>query len=47
MAAEIHDDIEGLPDQYNTVLGVGGRLLSAGQIERINVARALLKNARS
>ena len=45
MAAEIHDDIDGLPDKYNTVLGVGGRLLSAGQIQRINVARALLKNA--
>ena len=45
MAAEIHDDIANLPNGYDTILGVGGRLLSAGQIQRISVARALLKNA--
>jgi ATP-binding cassette, subfamily B, bacterial MsbA len=44
-AAEIHDDILKLPQRYDTVLGVGGRLLSGGQIQRINVARALLKDA--
>jgi len=45
IAAEIHDDVMGLPQKYDTVLGVGARLLSAGQIQRINIARALLKNA--
>jgi subfamily B ATP-binding cassette protein MsbA len=44
-AAEIHEDILRLPEGYETVLGVGGRLLSAGQIQRLNVARALLKDA--
>ena len=42
-AAEIHDDIMGLPEGYDTVLGVGGRLLSAGQVQRINIARAMLE----
>jgi subfamily B ATP-binding cassette protein MsbA len=44
-AAEIHDEIMRLPRGYDTVLGVGGRLLSAGQVQRVNVARAILKNA--
>jgi ABC-type multidrug transport system fused ATPase/permease subunit len=44
-AAEIHDEIEALPQGYETVVGVGGRRLSGGQAQRINIARALLKNA--
>jgi len=43
--AEVHDEILALPQGYETVLGIGGRLVSGGQAQRINVARALLKNA--
>jgi len=44
-AAEIHDEITALPHAYDTRIGPGGRTLSDGQSQRINVARALLKNA--
>lgn len=44
-AADVHDDIVALPEGYDTVLGIGGRLLSGGQTQRLNIARALLKNA--
>lgn len=44
-SAEIHDEISALPDGYETRIGPGGRALSEGQAQRINVARALLKNA--
>ena len=44
-AADIHGDLAALPQGYDTVLGVGGRLLSGGQVQRLSVARALLKNA--
>lgn len=43
--AEIHEDILSLPLGYNTTLGAAGRVLSGGQAQRINVARAILKNA--
>ncbi|MCI0433005.1 MAG: ABC transporter ATP-binding protein/permease [Gemmatimonadetes bacterium] len=44
-AAGIHDEILELSDGYDTTLGSGARPLSTGQAQRINIARALLKNA--
>jgi ATP-binding cassette, subfamily B, bacterial MsbA len=44
-AAEIHDEIVAMPDGYETVVGQGGRALSRGEAQRVNVARAILKNA--
>ncbi len=44
-AAFIHEEILGLPESYDTVIGIGGRGLSRGQAQRINVARAFVKNA--
>jgi ABC-type multidrug transport system fused ATPase/permease subunit len=44
-AAEIHDDIAAMPEQYQTVIGHGGRTLSRGEAQRVNIARAILKNA--
>jgi ABC-type multidrug transport system fused ATPase/permease subunit len=44
-AAEIHDDIIAMPEAYATVIGHGGRALSRGEAQRVNIARAFLKNA--
>jgi len=44
-AAEIHDEIISMPDGYETLVGQGGRALSRGEAQRVNVARAILKNA--
>ena len=44
-AAEIHDDILAMPDGYDTMVGHGGRSLSRGEAQRVNIARAVLKNA--
>lgn len=44
-AANIHQDIVSWPDRYDTVIGPGGTGVSVGQKQRINIARAILKNA--
>jgi ATP-binding cassette, subfamily B, bacterial MsbA len=44
-AAEIHDEIEAMPEKYETLVGHGGRPLSRGEAQRLNIARAILKNA--
>lgn len=42
--ANIHDDIEGFTHKYETESGERGVKLSAGQRQRISIARAFLKN---
>ena len=44
-AADIHEDVLRMPEGYETVVGHGGRALSRGEAQRINIARAVLKNA--
>ncbi len=44
-AAELHDFILTLPEQYQTPAGEGGRVFSGGQKQRLAFARVILKNA--
>jgi ABC-type multidrug transport system fused ATPase/permease subunit len=43
-AAAIHDVIESFPDKYNSIVGERGIKLSGGEIQRISIARMLIKN---
>jgi len=44
-AACIHEEILALPNGYDTPIGLGGREISRGQAQRINIARAFVKGA--
>lgn len=43
-AANAHEFIERLPQGYDTIVGERGNRLSAGERQRISIARALVKN---
>jgi ATP-binding cassette subfamily B protein len=45
-AANIHNFVMGLPDQYDTIVGERGYRLSGGEKQRVALARVILKNPR-
>jgi ATP-binding cassette subfamily B protein len=45
-AANIHDFVMGLPDEYDTVVGERGYRLSGGEKQRVALARVILKDPR-
>jgi ATP-binding cassette, subfamily B (MDR/TAP), member 1 len=44
-AANVHDFIMSLPDRYQTNLGENASLISGGQAQRLQIARALVKRS--
>lgn len=44
-AADASDFINGLPQGYDTRAGERGSRLSGGQVQRVSIARAILKDA--